>query len=153
MHLLCTYLIPSLFVVFTQRLKDLKQREFARNVASKSWKDEKKQEKALKRLHELAELRKQSEWQVFKICVTYLCPLSSIPEEVFLFSLLHSAVYRDCVHCNLFSAVPNSIYSCSANHKIENPWINHLLFEGLCFSFLYPVNLISSEQSGLKMFL
>ncbi|NXV96126.1 Z804B protein, partial [Calonectris borealis] len=50
-----------------QRLKDLKQREFARNVASKSWKDEKKQEKALKRLHQLAELRKQSEWQVFKI--------------------------------------------------------------------------------------
>ncbi|NXW99222.1 Z804B protein, partial [Larus smithsonianus] len=41
-----------------QRLKDLKQREFARNVASKSWKDEKKQEKALKRLHQLAELRK-----------------------------------------------------------------------------------------------
>uniref|UniRef100_A0A674HX76 Zinc finger protein 804B n=1 Tax=Terrapene triunguis TaxID=2587831 RepID=A0A674HX76_9SAUR len=53
-----------------QRLKDLKQREFARNVASKSWKDEKKQEKALKRLHQLAELRKQSEWQVFKIYVT-----------------------------------------------------------------------------------
>uniref|UniRef100_A0A6J0T1F3 Zinc finger protein 804B n=1 Tax=Pogona vitticeps TaxID=103695 RepID=A0A6J0T1F3_9SAUR len=47
-----------------QRLKELKQREFARNVASKSWKDEKKQEKALKRLHQLAELRKQSE------CVT-----------------------------------------------------------------------------------
>ncbi|XP_072115870.1 zinc finger protein 804A [Mobula birostris] len=42
-----------------QRLKELKQREFARNVASKSRKDEKKQEKALKRLHELAELRKQ----------------------------------------------------------------------------------------------
>ncbi|NXX12869.1 Z804B protein, partial [Podargus strigoides] len=53
-----------------QRLKDLKQREFARNVASKSWKDEKKQEKALKRLHQLAELRKQSEWQVFKIYIT-----------------------------------------------------------------------------------
>ncbi|KAK1173218.1 G patch domain-containing protein 8-like [Acipenser oxyrinchus oxyrinchus] len=44
-----------------QRLKELKQREFARNVASKSWKDEKKQEKALKRLHQLAELQKQSE--------------------------------------------------------------------------------------------
>ncbi|XP_069792313.1 zinc finger protein 804A-like [Narcine bancroftii] len=42
-----------------QRLKELKQREFARNVASKLRKDEKKQEKALKRLHELAELRKQ----------------------------------------------------------------------------------------------
>ncbi|XP_048375947.1 G patch domain-containing protein 8 isoform X1 [Stegostoma tigrinum] len=44
-----------------QRLKELKQREFARNVASKSRKDEKKQEKALKRLHQLAELRKQTE--------------------------------------------------------------------------------------------
>ncbi|MBN3284198.1 Z804B protein, partial [Polyodon spathula] len=44
-----------------QRPKELKQREFARNVASKSWKDEKKQEKALKRLHQLAELQKQSE--------------------------------------------------------------------------------------------
>ncbi|XP_009945763.1 PREDICTED: zinc finger protein 804B, partial [Leptosomus discolor] len=47
-----------------KRLKDLKQREFARNVASKSWKDEKKQEKALKRLHQLAELRKQSECSI-----------------------------------------------------------------------------------------
>ncbi|XP_060051691.1 zinc finger protein 804B [Erinaceus europaeus] len=44
-----------------QRLKELKQREFARNVASKSWKDEKKQERALKRLHQLAELRQQTE--------------------------------------------------------------------------------------------
>ncbi|XP_067862807.1 G patch domain-containing protein 8 [Heptranchias perlo] len=44
-----------------QRLKELKQREFARNVASRSRKDERKQEKALKRLHQLAELRKQSE--------------------------------------------------------------------------------------------
>uniref|UniRef100_H3B0Q4 Zinc finger protein 804A n=1 Tax=Latimeria chalumnae TaxID=7897 RepID=H3B0Q4_LATCH len=44
-----------------QRLKELKHREFARNVASKSRKDEKKQEKALKRLHKLAELRKEAE--------------------------------------------------------------------------------------------
>ncbi|XP_069760934.1 G patch domain-containing protein 8 isoform X2 [Narcine bancroftii] len=44
-----------------QRLKDLKQREFARNVASRSRKDEKKQERALRRLHELAEQRKQQE--------------------------------------------------------------------------------------------
>ncbi|NWT87015.1 Z804A protein, partial [Lanius ludovicianus] len=42
-----------------QRLKELKQREFARNVASKSRKDERKQEKALQRLHKLAELRKE----------------------------------------------------------------------------------------------
>uniref|UniRef100_G3SYF8 Zinc finger protein 804A n=1 Tax=Loxodonta africana TaxID=9785 RepID=G3SYF8_LOXAF len=43
-----------------QRLKELKQREFARNVASKSRKDERKQEKALQRLHQLAELRKET---------------------------------------------------------------------------------------------
>ncbi|KAM9436506.1 zinc finger protein 804A-like [Clarias gariepinus] len=42
-----------------QRLKELKQREFARNVSSKSWKDEKKQEKALKRLHQIAQLKQQ----------------------------------------------------------------------------------------------
>ncbi|KAK9395690.1 G-patch domain containing 8 [Crotalus adamanteus] len=44
-----------------QRLKDLKQREFARNVSSRSRKDERKQEKALQRLHEVAEQRKQPE--------------------------------------------------------------------------------------------
>ncbi|XP_059355793.1 zinc finger protein 804A isoform X1 [Carassius carassius] len=42
-----------------QRLKELKQREFARNVASKSRKDERKQERALRRLHELAEQRRE----------------------------------------------------------------------------------------------
>ncbi|XP_034985553.1 zinc finger protein 804B [Zootoca vivipara] len=59
-----------------QRLKELKQREFARNVASKSWKDEKKQEKALKRLHQLAELRKQSE------CVAECRPAFKSPQVV-----------------------------------------------------------------------
>ncbi|XP_061442563.1 zinc finger protein 804B [Rhineura floridana] len=59
-----------------QRLKELKQREFARNVASKSWKDEKKQEKALKRLHQLAELRKQSE------CVAGCGPVFKTPQVV-----------------------------------------------------------------------
>ncbi|KAI1898174.1 hypothetical protein AGOR_G00069630 [Albula goreensis] len=43
----------------TQRLKELKQREFARNVASKLRKDERKQERALRRLHELAEQRRE----------------------------------------------------------------------------------------------
>ncbi|KFQ51589.1 G patch domain-containing protein 8, partial [Nestor notabilis] len=41
--------------------KYLKQREFARNVSSRSRKDERKQEKALRRLHELAEQRRQPE--------------------------------------------------------------------------------------------
>ncbi|XP_061771726.1 G patch domain-containing protein 8 isoform X1 [Nerophis ophidion] len=42
-----------------QRLKELKQREFARNVASKSWKDQRKQEKALRRLHQQARLQQE----------------------------------------------------------------------------------------------
>lgn len=61
-NILLIYSILSVVLFCPQRLKELKQREFARNVASKSWKDEKKQEKALKRLHQLAELRQQSEW-------------------------------------------------------------------------------------------
>uniref|UniRef100_A0A3B3RQ79 G-patch domain containing 8 n=1 Tax=Paramormyrops kingsleyae TaxID=1676925 RepID=A0A3B3RQ79_9TELE len=44
-----------------QRLKELKQREFARNVSSRSRRDERKQEKMLRRLHELAEQRKQQD--------------------------------------------------------------------------------------------
>nr|XP_040021885.1 G patch domain-containing protein 8 [Gasterosteus aculeatus aculeatus]XP_040021886.1 G patch domain-containing protein 8 [Gasterosteus aculeatus aculeatus]XP_040021887.1 G patch domain-containing protein 8 [Gasterosteus aculeatus aculeatus] len=44
-----------------QRLKELKHREFARNVASKSWKDQRKQEKALRRLHHLAQLQQETQ--------------------------------------------------------------------------------------------
>ncbi|KAK2829639.1 hypothetical protein Q7C36_017629 [Tachysurus vachellii] len=44
-----------------QRLKELKQREFARNVSSRSRKGGRKQEKMLRRIHELAEQRKQQE--------------------------------------------------------------------------------------------
>ncbi|XP_042279079.1 G patch domain-containing protein 8 [Thunnus maccoyii] len=44
-----------------QRLKELKHREFARNVASKSWKDQRKQEKAIRRLHQLAQLQQETQ--------------------------------------------------------------------------------------------
>ncbi|XP_042346747.1 G patch domain-containing protein 8 [Plectropomus leopardus] len=44
-----------------QRLKELKHREFARNVSSKSWKDQRKQEKALRRLHQLAQLQQETQ--------------------------------------------------------------------------------------------
>ncbi|XP_075965195.1 uncharacterized protein znf804b [Anarhichas minor] len=44
-----------------QRLKELKHREFARNVTSKSWKDQRKQEKALRRLHQLAQLQQETQ--------------------------------------------------------------------------------------------
>ncbi|XP_028281689.1 G patch domain-containing protein 8 [Parambassis ranga] len=44
-----------------QRLKELKHREFVRNVASKSWKDQRKQEKALRRLHQTAQLQLETQ--------------------------------------------------------------------------------------------
>ncbi|CAM2105383.1 unnamed protein product [Caretta caretta] len=72
-----------------QRLKDLKQREFARNVASKSWKDEKKQEKALKQLHRLAELRKQSE------CITGSRPVFKAPRLVVEKQQLQEGIFID----------------------------------------------------------
>ncbi|XP_035234297.1 serine-rich adhesin for platelets-like, partial [Stegodyphus dumicola] len=43
-----------------QRLKELKQREFGRNVVSKWKKEDKKKEREAKRLHELAEMRAQA---------------------------------------------------------------------------------------------
>ncbi|KAE8580716.1 hypothetical protein XENTR_v10024509 [Xenopus tropicalis] len=43
-----------------QRLKELKQREFARNVASKLRKDERKQKKYLHRLHRMANLKREA---------------------------------------------------------------------------------------------
>ncbi|KAJ1100913.1 hypothetical protein NDU88_005988 [Pleurodeles waltl] len=70
------------------RLKELKQREFARNVASKSWKDERKQEKALKRLHQLAELRKQSE------CVSRGGPIFQTP-RIAIGNQLQAGIFTD----------------------------------------------------------
>lgn len=55
----CPVIVSFLCVI--QRLKELKQREFARNVSSRSRKGGKKQEKMLRRLHELAEQRKQQD--------------------------------------------------------------------------------------------
>ncbi|XP_046888556.1 uncharacterized protein LOC124475784 [Hypomesus transpacificus] len=51
-----------------QRLKELQHREFARNVASKSWKDERKQERDLQRLHQLAQLRQQKQRATGWVC-------------------------------------------------------------------------------------
>lgn len=77
---LCPTLLPSsllpvlhalyftLTFHFLQRLKELKHREFARNVASKSWKDQRKQEKALRRLHQLAQLQQDSQRWVGAVC-------------------------------------------------------------------------------------
>ncbi|XP_053327938.1 zinc finger protein 804A [Spea bombifrons] len=45
-----------------QRLKELKQREFERNVASKLRKNERKQKKYLRRLHKLDKLRRETTW-------------------------------------------------------------------------------------------
>lgn len=97
-----------------QRLKELKQREFARNVASKSWKDEKKQEKALKRLHQLAELRKQPD------CVAEEVPLFKAPrlngpkEDLVTGKEEKIANLRCAVMCN-----PETLTSNSSNGNAE----------------------------------
>lgn len=67
----CPSLHPSLslYCHFLQRLKELKHREFARNVASKSWKDQRKQEKALRRLHQLAQLQQETQRWVGGVCI------------------------------------------------------------------------------------
>uniref|UniRef100_A0A8C7XJI5 Zinc finger protein 804B n=1 Tax=Oryzias sinensis TaxID=183150 RepID=A0A8C7XJI5_9TELE len=50
------------------RLKELQHREFVRNVASKSWKDQRKEEKALRRLHQLAQLQQETQRIPKKAC-------------------------------------------------------------------------------------
>ncbi|XP_051818315.1 zinc finger protein 804B [Antechinus flavipes] len=97
-----------------QRLKELKQREFARNVASKSWKDEKKQEKALKRLHQLAELRQQSECvsgsgPVFK--APRVAPEKQFQQEVIPFKEGRNAGYMKSSVLLKGKNVPRSISS------------------------------------------
>ncbi|XP_040820990.1 zinc finger protein 804B [Ochotona curzoniae] len=100
-----------------QRLKELKQREFARNVASKSWKGEKKQEKALKRLHQLAELRRRSE------CVSGSGPAYKAP-RVAIEKQLQQGIFPvksgkkvSCVKSTLLLKGKNAPRSISEKHR------------------------------------
>ncbi|NXM66378.1 Z804A protein, partial [Serilophus lunatus] len=91
-----------------QRLKELKQREFARNVASKSRKDERKQEKALQRLHKLAELRKER-----------TCAPGSGP----MFKSTTVTVQDDCSDIPKNAAIDstnNQDFSCTLMHNAQN---------------------------------
>ncbi|NXD36894.1 Z804A protein, partial [Copsychus sechellarum] len=91
-----------------QRLKELKQREFARNVASKSRKDERKQEKALQRLHKLAELRKERK-----------CAPGSGP----MFKSTTVTVQDDCNDIPKSAAVDSAKsqdFSCTLMHDAQN---------------------------------
>ncbi|KAL2302563.1 hypothetical protein Nmel_009992, partial [Mimus melanotis] len=91
-----------------QRLKELKQREFARNVASKSRKDERKQEKALQRLHRLAELRKQR-----------TCAPGSGP----MFKSTTVTVQDDCNEIPKSAAIDSAKsqdFSCTLMHDAQN---------------------------------
>ncbi|KFQ07775.1 Zinc finger protein 804A, partial [Leptosomus discolor] len=90
-----------------QRLKELKQREFARNIASKSRKDERKQEKALQRLHKLAELRKETtcapgSGPMFKSTTVTVRDHCNVPQS----AALDSANKRD--------------FSCTLMHDAQN---------------------------------
>ncbi|XP_055974354.1 zinc finger protein 804B [Sorex fumeus] len=95
-----------------QRLKELKQREFARNVASKSWKDEKKQEKALKRLHQLAELRQQSE------CVSGSGPANKAP-RVALEKQLQQGIFP-VKNSRKLSCMKNTLQGKNLSRSISN---------------------------------
>lgn len=58
--------IFSDYLLSQQRLKELKQREFSRNVASKYRRNERKQKKYLQRLHRLQDHKRQTNWYVTK---------------------------------------------------------------------------------------
>ncbi|NXI44808.1 Z804A protein, partial [Galbula dea] len=92
-----------------QRLKELKQREFARNVASKSRKDERKQEKALQRLHKLAELRKE------RTCAPGSGPMfksTTVTVRDHCSDVLQSAA---------IDAANKQDFSCTLMHDAQNP--------------------------------
>ncbi|XP_061464253.1 zinc finger protein 804A isoform X2 [Rhineura floridana] len=150
-----------------KRLKELKQREFARNVASKSRKDERKQEKALQRLHKLAELRKEAacapgSGPMFRsTTVTVRDSFNEIPqcalinsakkEQEFNFALLHSSKTADSV---------TSVASFSPENANNNkPDINKLgdQMQGLHghkvgFSFAFPKKASVKLESSAAAF-
>ncbi|XP_037692533.1 zinc finger protein 804B [Choloepus didactylus] len=132
-----------------QRLKELKQREFARNVASKSWKDEKKQEKALKRLHQLAELRQQSE------CVSGNGPAYKTP-RVAIEKQLQQGIFPvkngrkiSCMKSALLLKGKNLPKSISDKQRPTVP-NRHQLQRDRCYLFGNRVPQISSDLSSVN---
>ncbi|XP_075464988.1 zinc finger protein 804A [Ascaphus truei] len=146
-----------------QRLKDLKQREFARNVTSKLRKDERKQEKSLQRLHKLAELKRES------TCAPGSGPMfksTTVTVRDHVNENLQSAIVR-CVDKEnpklaSFKNVPNSsgmtfiALTCSESRQNEKQNLDDQIKKGnrhkVGFSFAFPKKASVKLESSAAVF-
>ncbi|NWR58151.1 Z804A protein, partial [Bucorvus abyssinicus] len=149
-----------------QRLKELKQREFARNVASKSRKDEKKQEKALQRLHKLAELRRErtcapGSGPMFKsTTVTVRDDSSDTPQsaavdsankEDFSCTLMHDA--QNCKDvASVISSIPGNACGNKSNTNKCGDQVQGAQGHRVGFSFAFPKKTAVKLESSAAVF-
>ncbi|NWR85282.1 Z804A protein, partial [Furnarius figulus] len=149
-----------------QRLKELKQREFARNVASKSRKDERKQEKALQRLHKLAELRRErtcapGSGPMFKsTTVTVQDDCSDIPKSAatdsansqdFSCALMHDA--QNCKDiASLIPSTPRDACSNKSNATKCGDLVQGAPGHRVGFSFAFPKKAAVKLESSAAVF-
>ncbi|XP_010016329.1 PREDICTED: zinc finger protein 804A, partial [Nestor notabilis] len=144
------------------RLKELKQREFARNVASKSRKDERKQEKALQRLHKLAELRKErtcapGSGPMFKsTTVTVQDHCSDIPQSTAIDSsnnrdLMHDAQNGEDV-ASLTSSTPGHACSNKSDTSKCGDQVQGAQGHRVGFSFAFPKKAVVKLESSAAVF-
>ncbi|NXJ98184.1 Z804A protein, partial [Corythaixoides concolor] len=146
-----------------QRLKELKQREFARNVASKSRKDERKQEKALQRLHKLAELRKETtcapgSGPMFKsTTVTVRDHCNDIPQSAAIDSAnkqdFSCTLTHDAQSCKDFASVISSTPGNACSNKSDtNKCGDQLQGHRVGFSFAFPKKAAVKLESSAAVF-
>ncbi|XP_061313949.1 zinc finger protein 804A isoform X1 [Pezoporus flaviventris] len=145
-----------------QRLKELKQREFARNIASKSWKDEKKQEKALRRLHKLAELRKErtcapGSGPMFKsttVTVRDHCsnnPQSAITDSSNSQDLMHDTQNGEDV-ASVTSSIPGNACSNKSDTNKCGDQVQGAQGHRVGFSFAFPKKAVVKLESSAAVF-
>ncbi|NXQ86431.1 Z804A protein, partial [Nyctibius grandis] len=149
-----------------QRLKELKQREFARNVASKSRKDERKQEKALQRLHKLAELRKETmcapgSGPMFKsTTVTVRDHCSDIPQSAAVDSVskqdFSCTLTHDAQNCkdvaSLVSSTPGSACGNKSDANKLGDQVQGAQGQRVGFSFAFPKKAAVKLESSAAVF-
>ncbi|NXB98756.1 Z804A protein, partial [Orthonyx spaldingii] len=149
-----------------QRLKELKQREFARNVASKSRKDERKQEKALQRLHKLAELRKErtcapGSGPMFKsTTVTVRDDCNDIPKSAALDSAksqdLSCTLMHDAQNCKDVASVISSAPGDAGSHQSDTnkcgDQVQGAQGHRVGFSFAFPKKAAVKLESSAAVF-
>ncbi|XP_009081968.1 PREDICTED: zinc finger protein 804A, partial [Acanthisitta chloris] len=148
------------------RLKELKQREFARNVASKSRKDERKQEKALQRLHKLAELRKErtcapGSGPMFKsTTVTVRDHCNDVPKSAAIDSATNQdfscALMPDVQNCkdvaSLVSSTPGDVCSNKSDTNKGGDQLQGAQGHRVGFSFAFPKKAAVKLESSAAVF-